>query len=75
MTFGRVRYKNLKINFEFVKNSLLPLINSCSKIGGDLLRQGGSSVDAMIGTLLCEGVVNGYHSGIGGATFFNVYDK
>ena len=47
----------------------------CGKIGEDLLKKGGSAVDAIIGTLLCDGVVNPYHSGIGGATFFNVYDK
>ena len=40
-----------------------------------MLKKGGSAVDAIIGTLLCDGVVNPYHSGIGGATFFNVYDK
>jgi gamma-glutamyltranspeptidase/glutathione hydrolase len=35
----------------------------CSRIGIDLLRQGGNAADAMVGTVLCVGVIGMYHSG------------
>ncbi|KAM0614459.1 hypothetical protein D7B24_005605 [Verticillium nonalfalfae] len=41
----------------------------CSRIGRDLLRQGGNAIDAMVGTQLCVGVTSMYHSGIGGGGF------
>ncbi|CAK7218802.1 hypothetical protein SCUCBS95973_003607 [Sporothrix curviconia] len=44
----------------------------CSKIGIDLMRQGGNAADAMVGTTLCVGVIGMYHSGIGGGGFMLV---
>jgi gamma-glutamyltranspeptidase/glutathione hydrolase len=35
----------------------------CSRIGTDLLQQGGNAADAMVGTVACVGVVGMYHSG------------
>ncbi|KAB5566235.1 gamma-glutamyltransferase 1 [Coniochaeta sp. 2T2.1] len=47
----------------------------CSKIGTDLLEQGGNAVDALVGTVFCIGVVGMYHSGIGGGGFMIVRSK
>lgn len=38
----------------------------CTQIGIDLIQAGGNAADAAVGTTLCVGVVNMYHSGIGG---------
>ena len=38
----------------------------CSKIGNDILKEGGNAVDAAISTLLCIGIINNFSSGIGG---------
>jgi gamma-glutamyltranspeptidase/glutathione hydrolase len=35
----------------------------CSRIGIDLLKEGGNAADAMVGTTFCVGVVGMYHSG------------
>lgn len=35
----------------------------CSKIGISLLKQGGNAADALVGTVLCIGVIGMYHSG------------
>ena len=35
----------------------------CSKIGIVLLKNGGNAADALVGTVLCIGVVGMYHSG------------
>ena len=47
----------------------------CSQIANDILNKGGSAVDSAIAAIACEGVVNSYHSGIGGASFMTVYDE
>ena len=39
---------------------------ACSTIGTDILKKGGSGVDAAIAALLCQGVVHLHTSGIGG---------
>ncbi|RDW60641.1 hypothetical protein BP6252_12024 [Coleophoma cylindrospora] len=41
----------------------------CSQIGVDLMKRGGNAADAMVGTVICVGVVGMYHSGIGGGGF------
>lgn len=35
----------------------------CSRIGTDLLKQGGNAADALVGTVACVGVIGMYHSG------------
>lgn len=44
-------------------------VGTCSKIGTQLLLEGGSAVDAIVGTVICVGTVAMYHSGIGGGGF------
>ena len=44
----------------------------CSAIGRDLLLQGGTAADAVVGTVFCVGVIGMYHSGIGGGGFMLV---
>ncbi|KAI9796292.1 MAG: hypothetical protein M1833_006377 [Piccolia ochrophora] len=45
----------------------------CSHVGIDLLKIGGNAADALVGTVLCIGVVAMYHSGIGGGGFMLVH--
>ncbi|KAI9738371.1 MAG: hypothetical protein M1834_008874 [Cirrosporium novae-zelandiae] len=47
---------------------------TCSQIGTTLLKEGGSAADALVGTVLCVGVIGSYHSGIGGGGFGLVRD-
>ena len=41
----------------------------CSQIGIDLLAAGGNAADALVGTVICVGVVDCHHSGLGGGGF------
>ncbi len=41
-------------------------VDICSNIGAQLLQEGGSAIDAVIGTALCVGSIASYHSGLGG---------
>ena len=47
----------------------------CSKVGRNILKKGGSAVDAAIATTLCVGVINMHSTGIGGGGFMLVYSR
>ena len=47
----------------------------CSKVGKDILRKGGSAVDAGIAAIFCLGVFQFQSTGIGGGGFMLVYEK
>lgn len=44
----------------------------CSRIGIQIIENGGNAADAHVGTVFCIGVVGMYHSGIGGGGFMIV---
>eukprot|EP01035_Chromulina_nebulosa_P020104 gene20104-26102_t len=47
----------------------------CSKIGADVLRQGGNAIDAAISSRICLGVLSPASSGIGGGCYILIYNQ
>ncbi|XP_072839191.2 glutathione hydrolase 5 proenzyme isoform X1 [Pogona vitticeps] len=47
---------------------------TCSDVGRDILRQGGSAVDAAIAALICTSVLNPQSMGLGGGVIFTIYN-
>lgn len=41
-------------------------VDVCSRIGAYEIKKGGNAVDSIIATVLCVGVIDAFHSGIGG---------
>ncbi|KAI7797772.1 gamma-glutamyltransferase 5a [Triplophysa rosa] len=48
---------------------------TCSKIGRDILKSGGSAVDGAIATLVCTSIINPQSMGIGGGSIFTIMEK
>ncbi|NXF19304.1 GGT5 hydrolase, partial [Rhodinocichla rosea] len=46
----------------------------CSLIGRDILKSGGTAVDAAIAALICTSVMNPQSSGLGGGVIFTIYN-
>ncbi|XP_033127913.1 glutathione hydrolase 1 proenzyme-like [Anneissia japonica] len=46
----------------------------CSRIGKDILKNGGNAVDAAVATMLCVGLHNAHSTGIGGGSFMIIKD-
>ncbi|KAF1508295.1 Glutathione hydrolase 5 proenzyme, partial [Eudyptula minor novaehollandiae] len=47
---------------------------TCSVIGRDVLKSGGTAVDAAIAGLICTSVMNPQSSGLGGGVIFTIYN-
>uniref|UniRef100_A0A3Q3CSL6 Gamma-glutamyltransferase 5a n=1 Tax=Haplochromis burtoni TaxID=8153 RepID=A0A3Q3CSL6_HAPBU len=59
----------------FLKAAVAADSGKCSEIGRDILRKGGSAVDAAIAALLCTSIINPQSAGIGGGVIFTVMDS
>ncbi|MCO5576854.1 hypothetical protein L7F22_030674 [Adiantum nelumboides] len=50
-------------------------VDVCSNVGADLLQQGGSAADAIIGAAFCVNSIDSFHSGIAGGGFIVLRDE
>ncbi|KAF0989700.1 hypothetical protein HZS_4280, partial [Henneguya salminicola] len=66
--------KNSTIEHVFNNYAISTDSPTCSKIGKEILDQGGTAVDASIAALFCLSVVHPHSSGIGGGGFMLLYN-
>ncbi|NXQ53738.1 GGT5 hydrolase, partial [Anthoscopus minutus] len=59
---------------QFLHGAVAADTESCSLIGRDILKSGGTAVDAAIAGLICTSVMNPQSSGLGGGVIFTIYN-
>ncbi|XP_064248708.1 glutathione hydrolase 5 proenzyme isoform X1 [Passer domesticus] len=59
---------------QFLHGAVAADSESCSLIGRNILKSGGTAVDAAIAGLICTSVMNPQSSGLGGGVIFTIYN-
>lgn len=63
------------IQGEYKRAAVVSNTEFCSSVGREILEKGGSAVDALIATMLCEGLCAMQNVGIGGGCFMTIYKR
>ncbi|NWZ37248.1 GGT5 hydrolase, partial [Brachypodius atriceps] len=61
-------------NQQYLHGAVAADTESCSLIGRNILKSGGTAVDAAIAGLICTSVMNPQSSGLGGGVIFTIYN-
>ncbi|NXC97541.1 GGT5 hydrolase, partial [Certhia familiaris] len=59
---------------QYLRGAVAADTESCSLIGRNILKSGGTAVDAAIAGLICTSVMNPQSSGLGGGVVFTIYN-
>ncbi|EPR79966.1 gamma glutamyltranspeptidase [Spraguea lophii 42_110] len=62
-------------NTFYTNGAISSEVYEASKVGVNILKKGGNSVDAAIATAICVGIINQFSSGIGGGAFMVIMDE